>query len=159
MVQRVEQRDIELEQGLAAGADHERRAAAGPGGCDRGGERLGVGEFPAAGSVGPEEVGIAERADRVGPVLLPPGPEITSGKPAEHRGAAGVGALSLKGVEDLFHGVGHWERARSQRAREPGSRRLTGRSDEPKSRSFSDSTSVIAARRAAGSSPAAESLP
>src|SRR5678816_997749 len=51
--------------------------------------------------VGADEIGVAELTGGVVPVPLPPGPQVTAGKPAEHRGSAGVGAFALEGVEDL----------------------------------------------------------
>ena len=66
-----------------------------------------VAEFPSAGSIGAHELGIAEAAGCVGPVLFPAAPEIATGEAAEDGWPPGVGALTLEGVEDFLDGVGH----------------------------------------------------
>ena len=110
LVQRADERRVDLQQRLAAGAHDERRAA--PVGArpllrDGVGELLGGAELAAAVAVGADEVGVAERADGRGPVLLVPRPEVAAGEAAEHRRPPGVGPLALQRVEDLLDGVGH----------------------------------------------------
>ena len=114
---------IELQQRLAAGADDEallrRRHAAT--GCDGVGQGVGGGELAAAVAVGADEVGVAEVADRGRAVLLAAAPQVAAGEAAEHRGAAGVGALALQCVEDFLDRVGHGGSA-SDTARGRGAR-------------------------------------
>ena len=54
-------------------------------------------EAAAALSIGADEIGIAELADRGGAILLSPGPEIAAGKAAEHRRAPGLSAFARAG--------------------------------------------------------------
>jgi hypothetical protein len=107
-VQRGDQRRIELQQGLAAGADDEgpgRRFR--PGATDGGGERRGIGKTPAARPVGADEIGVAEAASSAGAIGVAAAPEIAAGKAAEHGRPAAVGAFALQRVEDLFHLIAH----------------------------------------------------
>ena len=71
------------------------------------GERVGIAVAAALGAVHADKIGVAECADRVGPVLLAPGPQIAAGKPAEHRRPPGQRPLALQRVEDFLDGVGH----------------------------------------------------
>src|SRR5581483_9730328 len=57
------------------------------------------------GSVGTDEIGIAELTDGLGAILLPAGPQIAACKTAENRGAAGMDALALQRQENLFDRV------------------------------------------------------
>ena len=109
-VQGLQQRSIELEERLSAGADHEPLA-----GLDCRATRprpppasaSAVAEAAAARAVGAHEIGVAELADGLGPVALAAGPQVAAREAAEHRGPAGVGAFALEGVEDLLDRVGH----------------------------------------------------
>ena len=67
----LDQRFVELQQGLAAGEDHETllRAAA-PGPLDRLGERLGAGKGAAALPVRSDEIGVAKAAAGLAAVFL-----------------------------------------------------------------------------------------
>ena len=78
-------------------------------GLDGGGQILGRGELAAVLAVGPDEVGVAEGADGLGPVLLAAGPQVAAGKAAEHGGLAGLAAFTLQGEEDFLDGIGHRE--------------------------------------------------
>lgn len=108
-VQGRRERLVHLQQGLATGQHHIATGAALwlPGFQNRIGQRVGRRELAAARAVRAHEVGIAELADRRGPVFLAPAPEIAARKGAEHRRPAGLGAFALQGVEDFFDGVGH----------------------------------------------------
>ena len=66
-----------------------------------------IGEFAAARPVGADEIGVAEAALRLRPVLLAAGPQVAAGKAQEHRAAARLHALALEGEEAFLHGVGH----------------------------------------------------
>src|SRR2546422_79970 len=92
LVQRLEERRIELQERLAAGANDEAVLfhAVRPGREHRVSERHGVGEATAPRSVGAHEVGIAEAAHRGRAILLPPRPEIAPSKPQEYRGRTRV---------------------------------------------------------------------
>ncbi len=113
-VQGFEQRFVELQERLAPGADDEAVFAKvrRPRGENRAREPIGGFEFAAARAVGAGEVGVAEPAERRGPVFLAPRPEVAAGKAQEHRGPAGIHAFALQGVEDFFDGV-HWEESRT----------------------------------------------
>src|SRR6185437_8380453 len=89
-MERLDERLVELQQRLAAGADDEarRRALGRPGAPDRAGEIRGRGEAAAARAVGADEIGVAEAAYRVGAVGLAAAPQIAAGEAAEHRRAA-----------------------------------------------------------------------
>src|SRR5262249_36087886 len=109
---RVERSDsgfVELEQGLAAGADDEplpMPVQGGPASRDRVGQLVGGPELATIGADA-DKVRVAEAADRVGAVLLTAGPEVAAGEAAEHSRPAGVGSLALQRVEDLFDRVSH----------------------------------------------------
>ena len=92
-VQRVDQRRVELQQRLAAGAHDETGRA----GHERNviSQRVRVGEVPTTLAVGSDEVGVAEPAHARGAMLLASRPEVAAGEPAEDRGAAGVARLRL----------------------------------------------------------------
>ncbi len=126
-VEGVDEWCVELEEGFAAGTDDHGEGggmigflsgdlgAGGealvlcallPEGLDVEGERVGGGEFSAAGAVGADEVGIAELADGAVAVFLTAGPEVAAGEAAEDRGAASVGAFALEGVIGFFDEVG-----------------------------------------------------
>src|SRR5690606_25632584 len=74
-------------------------------------------EATATGAVDPHEIGVAEAADRLLPVTLAPGPEITARESTKDRGPSGVRALALQRVEDLFHRVSHARNMRGRSAR------------------------------------------
>src|SRR6185437_15328479 len=59
-------------------------------------------ELAAAGTVGANEIRIAEPADGAFPVLEAAGPQVASSKAAEHGGASGLCALALQGAENLL---------------------------------------------------------
>ncbi len=108
LVDRVDQRRIELQQWLAAGEDHKApRRVTRPSLRDGAREFACAFEAAAAGPIGADEIGIAELADGGGAVLFAAGPQIAAGETAEHGGAAGLGALALQRLEDFFDGVGH----------------------------------------------------
>ena len=110
VVQRADQRSLQLEQRLAAGADDQappRRIGGRPERRDRRSQRLGGCEPASARSVGADELGIAEPTGGVGAVGLPARPEVASREAAEDGGPAGVGALALQGVEDFLDRVRH----------------------------------------------------
>ena len=74
-VQRINQRGVKLEQRLAAGADDEAMVGRISPRRQRGtGERGGGSELAAAVTVGADEVGVAEAADRRGAISLASGP-------------------------------------------------------------------------------------
>jgi hypothetical protein len=68
----------------------------------RSGESGGALEFTTAGTVGADEVGVAERTAGPRTVDLARIPQVAAGEPAEHSWAPGVHALALKRVEDLL---------------------------------------------------------
>src|SRR3546814_9203210 len=108
-MQRVDQRGIELQQRLAAGADDETPVAAGaaPDGSDGLGQGRGIIETPAVFAVGADKVRVAEAALGRGAVLLAAGPQVAAGKTAEHGSAAGLAALALQRLEDFLDRVAH----------------------------------------------------
>ena len=59
----------------------------------------------AAWAVHPDEIRVAEGADGGRAVGLAPAPQVAAGEAAEHGGAAGLPALALECVEDLFDGI------------------------------------------------------
>lgn len=81
--------------------------ACGPLGCDLVGQRIGIGKFAAQSAIGAHKVGIAKTADGGGTVAFAAGPEVATGKAAEHGGAAGLAAFALQGVENFFDAIGH----------------------------------------------------
>ena len=88
-----------------------RTAAAGrPRRHDRTGKPLGGRKPSPADPINPNEIRVAELADRRSPVGFSPGPEVASREPAEDSRPAGVGALPLEGVIDLFHRIRHRRR-------------------------------------------------
>src|SRR4051812_39678662 len=108
-MQRIQKSFVELEERLPPGADHEAaaRLGPGPGSGHRCGQLPSRTEFSSTRPIGTEEIGVTELTGCVVAVLLPPGPQITAGKTAEHRRPSGVGAFALQGVEDLFDVIGH----------------------------------------------------
>ena len=64
-----------------------------------------LGAAPAAFAVGADKVRVAELADRRCAVALATGPEVTAGKPAEHRRPPGARALALQGVKNFLDAV------------------------------------------------------
>src|SRR5512146_1419515 len=106
-VQRLQQRGVELQQGLAARAHHEatRRGVVRPQRADARGKRPRVLETPAAGAVDADEIGVAEAAHRAGAVGLAPAPQVAAGEAAEHGGPACVCAFALQRIEDLLDAV------------------------------------------------------
>ena len=81
------------------------RVSAAPCGVDRGGKRLRAVELPAAIAAGAHEIRVAEVACGAGAIFLPAAPQVAPGKAAEHRGRAGVRALTLQRVEDFLDGI------------------------------------------------------
>ena len=63
-MQGIDRRRVELQERLSTRADDVGTAAARPGRADRGGQFPGGTELAAAGTVDPDEIGIAEPADR-----------------------------------------------------------------------------------------------
>ena len=106
-MQRVDQRSVDLEQRLAARQHCEAPAGLSP--QRRGGARdaLGVGELAAALPVHADEIGVAELADRLFPVLLAAGPQVAAGEADEDRAPAGMDALALKRQEHFLDRVAH----------------------------------------------------
>src|SRR3989454_805800 len=104
LVQRLEERRIELQERLAAGADDEAVLlnASRPGPEDCLGEQGGAREAAAARTIGADKVGIAEAAHRARAIRLPPRPEIAPRETQEDCWRAGVGAFALQGIEDLL---------------------------------------------------------
>src|SRR6201999_3433335 len=74
---------------------------------DRLGQPTGIRELAAALAIRSNEIGIAEAASRLRPIFLAPRPQVAAGKTTEHRRAAGLRALALQGLEQLFHAIGH----------------------------------------------------
>src|SRR2546428_12323702 len=107
LVQRLEERRIELQERLAAGADDEAVLlnASRPGPEDCLGEQWGAREAPAPRAVGADEGGVTEAAHRARAILLPPRPEIAPSKPQEYRGRTRVRPFALQRVEDLLDAV------------------------------------------------------
>src|SRR6187551_1321544 len=102
------QRLVQLQQWLPAGADDEPQLAVGsPGSGNLAGKSLGVGEFAPAWPVRAEEVGIAEPADGRRAVGLSSSPKIAASESAKHSGATGISPLALEGPVDLLNAVGH----------------------------------------------------
>ncbi len=178
-LERAVRLDGDLEARLVQRADERRRPSAGAArrrcrrrAACRGRRRLGhcaatasassCGgvELAAAVAVGADEVGVAERADGRGAVLLVPRPEVAAGEAAEHGRPPGVGPLALQRVEDLLDGVGHPRPPhpagrRRDRARRPrripaaaAGRRRTRRRRGPARRGRSNSASPRSRRRA-----------
>ena len=112
-VERVDAIGVELQQRLAARADHERLSASRSASNDRGpaGE-YGISQFRGRRKLSTvrtsaHEVGIAEPADRSVAILFPSRPEVAPAETAENRGATGVLALALKSVENFLDDVRH----------------------------------------------------
>src|SRR5690242_1451927 len=121
------QRIVQLQQRLATGADNIGTTSrfVRPFIRNRASERLRVCKASAADTVRAHEIGVAEGADRVCPILLPAAPQIAAGEAQEHRGAAGARALALQGVKYLLHLVTHGAMYRSYpcaRKRQAGQR-------------------------------------
>ena len=107
-MQRIHKWRVELQQRLPAGAhDEASPVAVQPRGRDGRCEIFRRREFPAAWSIGADEIGIAECADGVGAILLAAGPQVATGESQEHRRASGIRALALQRVVDLLHRVRH----------------------------------------------------
>ena len=70
-------------------------------------------ELAAADTIGADEIGVAEAADRVRAIFLAAAPQVAAGKAAEHRRPPGLGALALQGVENFFDAVGHGSAGKS----------------------------------------------
>ena len=60
------------------------------------GQDVRIRKAPATTAIQPDKIGIAEPAHRARAVPLQPGPEIASGKPAEHRRPSGLHPLALQ---------------------------------------------------------------
>ena len=75
-MKRLDSRVVELQEGLSAGTDHQRvsiiPSGRGPFLRDSPGQFSGVLELSAARSVGADELGVAEGADRVGSIVFVP---------------------------------------------------------------------------------------
>ena len=106
-MQRRDQRAIQLQQGLAAGADDIRLAAAGPFARHNSGQAGGFGEFSAVCTIGTNKIRVAEFAHRLGAIFLKTTPQIATGKAQKYGGPASLRSFSLQGVENLFDAVGH----------------------------------------------------
>ena len=108
-VQRRDQRFVELQQRLPAGA-HDvrlRHVVLQPVAGHHLRQGFGVRVLSAVGSVGAHEIRIAEAADGFRAVVFQSAPQIAAGKTQEHGRAAAAGALALKRVIDFFDLVSH----------------------------------------------------
>src|SRR5258708_3394348 len=112
-MQRVDCGFIELEQRLTPGTHHQWATTLGaPGGDARPTrehsvrQRLRTGKLAAIGTAA-NELGVAELADRLAPVLFASPPEIPPPDPAEHGRTTRVEPLALERVEDLADDVTH----------------------------------------------------
>src|SRR5690606_2077667 len=100
---------VQLEQGLAAGADHKRPrspAASGEKRCHllrQGHRRIAT----AAIAVHAHEVGVAKLTHRLAAVFLAARPQVASGKATKHRRPAGPVTLTLQSVKYLLDLVTH----------------------------------------------------
>ena len=92
-------------------------------------ERPRVLELAAAVAVRADELGVAERTDGLGPVLLAPAPQIAAGETQKHRRATGLTALPLNRQEGLLDRIGHRDVSQS---RQPAARSSqAGQSPQP----------------------------
>jgi hypothetical protein len=101
---------VHLKKGFSSSADDERLGAAmalRPLLANGGGEILGAGEPASTGPIDSEEVGVTEATRSLSAITLQARPEIATGKAAEDCRTAGIGTLSLKGIEDFLYDVGH----------------------------------------------------
>ena len=107
-MERLDQRRIELQQWLAAGAHHQAvRGRLTPAGCHGSRKRLGIGKLAAARPVGANEIRVAKGANRLGAILFPPGPQIAAGKAQENRPPPGLRTFTLQGEEQFLDRVTH----------------------------------------------------
>ncbi|MCY1172684.1 hypothetical protein D9M73_128270 [compost metagenome] len=108
-MQRRNQCGIDLQQGLAA-RHHDKSmglVAGWPLRLDPVGQRPCIAELAAQGAVSTDKIGIAKLADGSGPVLLSAGPQVATGKTAEHGRPARIGAFALQGVKNFLDLVAH----------------------------------------------------
>ena len=76
----------------------------------------------AAGAVGADEIGVAERALGFRAVGFPSRPQVAPGETAEYRGPAGMRPLPLEGDVKLLNRIGHGLRSRYGKARDRSAR-------------------------------------
>src|SRR5260370_23435712 len=117
-----------------------------PHATDRTSQFPGCREAAAAWAVGPGEVGVTEPANRAVAVLLPAGPQVAAGEPAEHGCTPDVRSLALQRVVDLLDAVAHAMRPAAASA---GSSRPS--SAKPRRRSRHESHVPHARPRGSGS--------
>ena len=106
-VQSIDQRPVELQERLAARADHERERRAGrrlrvPDRPHPVSQGRGIAESATTRPVRPDEIGITEPADCHCPVARQPGPQIAPGKATEHGGPARIRPFALERVVDFL---------------------------------------------------------
>src|SRR5438094_10582598 len=108
LVERIDERLVELEQRLAAGAHDIRnsqfRAACGPERRHSRRELARGGELPSVRSDA-YKVGVAELTDGLVAISFTSRPQVAAAEPTEHGWAAGVKAFTLKCVKDFLDGV------------------------------------------------------
>src|SRR5262249_16377769 len=113
-LQRHDERRIELQQRLAAGANDQGPLtptlsplgrASTPNLSRPRGQRLGGLEFRAILPLRADEIRIAEGADRPRTTLLASPPEIAAGEAQKHRRAARLSPFALQGQKHLFDSV------------------------------------------------------
>src|ERR1700683_1191472 len=107
-MQRIDERRIELQKPLAAGADDKSLAAcfvARPFFLNRRGQFFRRSKLSAAGAIRIGKIRIAELADGGSAIDLAARPEIAAGKAAEDGGAPVLRTFALQRVEDFFDGV------------------------------------------------------
>lgn len=99
---------VELQEWLATGADYVGCAAlpTRPECGDTRRQCLGGGELAAIRSCA-DKIGVTKSTRCGGTVLLAATPQIAAGKTAEYSRSPRVLSFTLKGVEQLFDGVGH----------------------------------------------------
>ena len=108
IVQRIDQRSIDLQHRLSAGQhDIAMRGARPPAIGNRPRQCVCIGEFAAADAIGADEIGVAKAALRGGAVRLASAPQIAAGETAEHRPPPRLRALTLQREEDFLDRVGH----------------------------------------------------
>jgi hypothetical protein len=64
-------------------------------------------EAAAVDSICPPEVGIAKLTDRLGTILLPTTPQVTTGEAAKDRWSARLGSFPLQGIKSFLNLISH----------------------------------------------------
>jgi hypothetical protein len=101
---------IHLEKRFSSCTNDERMGMTrfrGPLSVDCRSEFLSAIEPPPTRAIGSDEVRVAELTRCLSAITLQACPEVATGKAAEDCRPARVGALALKGIEDLLYYVGH----------------------------------------------------